>query len=817
MLKNTEFIQQLFKELKEWVDRGIITSSQKIKIENLYSAPAEEDPPKQPALKDSAAAEKKSDIKDNINFARVIIGLAVLSLSVGIIIFYASNWRKMPPVFKLIQIFFVIIALYGGAYYFLQAKRKSSITDRSVIDSSLLIGRSLLLLGIISYGTGIMLVAQIYHISSHPANGLLAWAIGAYAMAVLMREKYSLVLSMLLFVIWDMWEYFYFANAAYIFGIPVILTLWFSFKIKEYRGVTASSILFSVYCLQLSIFWINHYAANGYVGYLMITGFIIAGLLMNKFGKELRKNSDLNNAGTVFLITGWIFYLIPFYKLVNFQPESSLSIIIWGSAVLIVSLLIRDKYGCYFSAFLFFLWSSAILTPATAYWYAIPLTVLAIIFYIEKDPLGIMISAVSFIYFYYYFTIGIADTILIGEEADVLCMIMMQFPLAAFLIIYGKIMTNHELLKNAGRIFNVFGWFSLSIPFILISWPMNMTNMPSLINFGIIKNCSIEYIVLSVAALAGLSFLILKKRNESIIFAAPVLFLGLLVFFLPFHHTATRMITLHLAAIGFIFLLLFYSYLFFEGKSFENIFAFIFAIGLIVIKGAGFIFLSYDDKQFKLAYLIGFILLVIICFLINKLADKMLSDRGRYFPVNILDVICAAAVWISVYLASFRVEAQRSIFEAQPVVIEMTFIFLALSVILYSILLKMIKKDRIILYLSLIIFISSGVILLTADARIPWEVYSFTFNLLLLIISAVYMYYSSIIKSKLLLNFATAAIVIHILTRYFDLFWDMFSGSLLFIITGIIGLAGGYLLEKKRGDISKIIKTSGEDKWEKKI
>ncbi|MCL2154427.1 MAG: DUF2157 domain-containing protein [Leptospirales bacterium] len=841
MIKNTQFIRQLFKELTEWVDRGIITSSQKAKIELLYTAPEEitvldetDAPKEQPVLnstvtlKDNTVPEKKPDIKDNINFARVIIGLAVLSLSVGIIIFYAANWRKMPPVFKLIQIFFVIIALYSGAYYFLQVKRKFS-----------LIGRSLLLLGIISYGTGIMLVAQIYHISSHPTNGVLAWAIGAFAIAALMREKYSAALSILLFAIWDIWEYFYFANPNYFFIIPIVLIGLFSYRMKEYNGITISSVLFAFYSLQLSVFWIDksvpiderpfyalqhsvfwiadNSAVSGYVKYMMIAGFIIAGLLMHKFGKELRKKPDLKNAGVVFLITGWMFYVIPFYRLVpfQFQLEGSWSLITWGSAVIIASLLLRDKYGYYFSAFIFFLWSSTALTPAAAYWYAIPVAVLAIIFYIEKDKAGIIISAVSFIYFYYYFTISIIDPLMISVDAKISFYVIMQIPLAAFLITYGKIMVNHDLLKSAGNIFNIFGWFSLLIPFIAISWPMDMHNMHSFINFGVIKNCSIEYIALSAAAIAGLFFL--KKRDENIILTAPVVFFSLLVFFLPFSHTATRMITLHLAAIGFIFLLLYYSYLLSEDRSFEKVFAFIFSISLIVIKGFGFIILSYDDEWFKLAYLIGFILLTTVCFLINRLAHKMLLDKERSFPVSILDVICAIAVWLSVYLASFRIDEQRSIFEAQPVVIHMTFIFIALSVILYSVLFKIIKKDRIILYLSLIIFISSGVILLTAGPHIPWVVYSFTFNLLLFIISAVYMYYSSIIKSKRLLNFATIAIVIHILTRYFDLFWDMFSGSLLFIITGIIGLAGGYLLEKKRSGISKTIKTSAEDKSEERI
>ena len=644
MIKNTQFIQQLFKELTKWVDLEIITPLQRTKIERLYTTPNAADAP---------AAGKNSDInKDNMNFAKVIIGLAAFCLSVGIIIFYASNWRKMPPVLKLIQIFLVIIGLYGGAYYFLQTKRKFSI-----------IGRALLILGIISYGAGIMLVAQIYHISSHPANGVLAWAIGAFAIAALMRDKYSLALSILLFVIWDIWEYFYFGNPNYLFIIPILLIGLFSYKIKKSNGITVSSILLIFYITQISCYWIELYSgSNDYAAYLIV---------------------------------------------------------------------------------------------------------------------------------------------------------MLQFIFAPFLITYGKIMAGHDLFKNGGRIFNIAGWFLLLLLLFILSWPMNLKDMPSFINIGFPKCYSIEYIILSAASLAGLFFL--RKRKKSIIFAAPVLFLGLLVFFLPFNHTPTRMITLHLAAVGFIFLLLYYSYLFLEGKSFEKIFAFIFTISLITVKGFGFIILAYNEEHFKLAYLIGFILFTIVCFLLNRLADKMLTNRGKNFPVNILDIICAIVVWLSVYLASFKVDEQKSIFEAEPVVVQMTAIFIALSFILYFILLKMIKENRIILYLSLIIFISSGVILLTAGPNIPWVIYSVTFNLLLFIISAVYMYYSSIIKSKNLLDFAAIAIAIHIFTRYFDLFWDMFSGSLLFIITGIIGLAGGYLLEKKRSDISKNIKTSIEDKLEEKI
>ena len=288
----------------------------------------------------------------------------------------------------------------------------------------------------------------------------------------------------------------------------------------------------------------------------------------------------------------------------------------------------------------------------------------------------------------------------------------------------------------------------------------------------------------------------------------PVVLLPVLVFFLPFNHTATRMISTHLAAILFVFILLYYSYTDAAGKTFEKTFAFIFTAALIIIKGAGFISYSVMKPEFKLAYLIGFILFVTVCFLVNSLVHRMLSDNGTEYPVRAVDAICATGVWISIYLASFEVGSQQSIFTAESLVIKMTVIFIALSVILYYMLFKKVTGERVILYLSLIIFASSGITLFAAGPGVPWEIYSITFNLLLFVTSAVFMYYSTIVQSKKILNFATAGIIIHVFTRYFDLFWDMFSGSLLFIITGIIGLAGGYILEKKRERLTELIDAS---------
>ena len=42
-----------------------------------------------------------------------------------------------------------------------------------------------------------------------------------------------------------------------------------------------------------------------------------------------------------------------------------------------------------------------------------------------------------------------------------------------------------------------------------------------------------------------------------------------------------------------------------------------------------------------------------------------------------------------------------------------------------------------------------------------------------------------------------------VLTKYFDLFWDLMDRSLFFIVGGLILVFGGIALEKKRKEIKK--------------
>ena len=53
-------------------------------------------------------------------------------------------------------------------------------------------------------------------------------------------------------------------------------------------------------------------------------------------------------------------------------------------------------------------------------------------------------------------------------------------------------------------------------------------------------------------------------------------------------------------------------------------------------------------------------------------------------------------------------------------------------------------------------------------------------------------------NSTTLVNVAIGAIVIHVMTRYFDVFWSMLSGALLFIVTGLVLFAVAGFMEWQR-------------------
>lgn len=793
MIKKKRFISNLILEMKEWVERGFITPEQQKAILVHYKAEPVKEPAREPSKTETFSGDKKNEVsqkKRTYSFARIVTGLAALCLAAGIILFYAANWRKMPPALKLVQVFALLLTVYGSAFFFLDPKRQKP-----------LIGSVMLILGIISYGAGIFLVAQIYHISSHPANGMLAWALGALVMSLIAKERYACYLSAGLFFIWNIWEVFFFGAAGYTFIIPLCVITLFLLWINDMKGIIIAAALVCWYIFQISFYWIFNYAESGWKAYLFVCLFVVIGGGFHALSAFLRSQKGFKPTSMFLTVCGWGMWFLPyilFWHIANIFGSPILTgwaVPVWGLALLAASTFLKKYNGYYAAMAVFFFWSYAEHLAGNLPWfYALAMLLTGYLFYGIKNKRGITLSAASIFWFLFVITYYFTD---VGSSAGMYALFFTAFlPAGCFAVCCGRMLPNDDITSGGKTILQAAGWTFFLIPFFLLSWPFNANELSPLIMFEHVS-VSIEYLVLLVSS--AVFIWLLRKRGELIILESVPFIFALVMFFLPLGSTMLRMIFYHLGIIILIVVLLYLARSLSEQYKLERIVGKVFFPAILLVKVTGFLLYSGIQYDFHLAYLAGAVLFVTVCFLLNRLIDYYVNDTDFY--AKGMDALCAFCLWFSVYLSSFKVTGQRSILDAGDIVLVLSVLFLCIAVVLYYVLLKLLKNNRLMIILSFIVLLFSIITILIAGPQIPWTLYSVIFNLLLLGISVTYIYYSTVIQSKMLLNIAIAAFVLHVLTRYFDLFWDMLSGSLFFIVTGFIGLFGGYFLEKNRKNL----------------
>lgn len=638
MAEIKEMLHWLVNEVNIWITKGIITPEQRDQILKLYKVP-------QQAVITPAAKKAVIKHESRINLARVILVLAVICIAVGLIIFYASNWRKMPPGVKMAQVFLLIITCYAASWFLLFVKKE------------VFIGRLILMLAMVTFGIGIMLIAQIYHISSHPTNGLLVWAAGTLLLSAVMGERWGYYMSLALFAIWDYWEVVEYGSAGYLLIVPLLVLAVLYYRRSDRTGLVLTVMLMIIYYFQVNIHWAD-----------------------------------------------------------------------------------------------------------------------------STDYYSLHITETAFLY--------------------------MLYALGPMLMIGGRLLRYNDTLKPSAYVVTLAGWITFMVPLISFSWPYKIPDATALIllpeGTWIQTGQYAAFILLSIAGCRALS-----SGDEKPYLYIPFIAAAVILFLVPHYSTTARMISTHIAITALIASSLTLAYIMPGDWSIEKGMAFLFTISIFIVKWAGLTGSAFGDDKYMIAYLVGFIIFATVCFLINRLVKHFSGER--LYPSLIMDIITAISIWVTLYSASFKIENQESIFKADSVVIVMIFLFIVLAVLLYMLLLSRLKQNRVIIYLSMIVFISSGIALFIAGSEVSWITYSLIFNILLFTATGTAIYYSTVIQSRALLNIAVCAFILHIGTRYFDLFWDMLSGSVLFITTGVIGLAGGYILEKKRRQLISTFDTTEGD------
>ncbi|MBM7865930.1 DUF2157 domain-containing protein [Heliobacterium gestii] len=145
----------LRREIAQWHVEGLITAEQKERLLARYTP-----------------SEWRS--------SQIILWLAGLLVGLGIILLVAHNWDDIPRLVRLGLICGVITVTYSAGYLLAYGSAPASRAGNYPR-----IGSALLLLGLLSYGAGIWLVGQMYHIPSYDATGLGLWFLGAIAVAYL--------------------------------------------------------------------------------------------------------------------------------------------------------------------------------------------------------------------------------------------------------------------------------------------------------------------------------------------------------------------------------------------------------------------------------------------------------------------------------------------------------------------------------------------------------------------------------------------------------------------------------------------------------
>lgn len=106
---------------------------------------------------------------------RVLLVLAALLLSASILLLVAANWEALPRLARLIGIVALIWGFHLAGAVFAQRGNRG-------------LAGAALVLAAMSFGAGIALVGQMYHLSGDAADAILLWIAGACVTALAFRS-----------------------------------------------------------------------------------------------------------------------------------------------------------------------------------------------------------------------------------------------------------------------------------------------------------------------------------------------------------------------------------------------------------------------------------------------------------------------------------------------------------------------------------------------------------------------------------------------------------------------------------------------------
>lgn len=165
------------REGANWIEKGIITEDQYQQIISLYP-------------------EKRRVMALLPVFAGILVGL-------GILTFIASNWQQITHLFRLLLIVSGMTGFYLGG-------------QRMMNKGEMALGISLIGVGLMSFGAGIFLLAQMFQIVTYDARAFIFWALPGVGLTYLYNSRYLFLLTALIVNAGQFYSVIYLQNFSYI-------------------------------------------------------------------------------------------------------------------------------------------------------------------------------------------------------------------------------------------------------------------------------------------------------------------------------------------------------------------------------------------------------------------------------------------------------------------------------------------------------------------------------------------------------------------------------------------------------------------------
>lgn len=218
------FKKELAHEARDWVHEGLVSDTQANAILARYGESLNEDPNK------------------NSFGYYLLMSLGALFLGLALILIVSHNWDEIPRLVRTVGLLLLTLGCNGqGIRLFLSGRLQA--------------GKIWLFFGGISYGTSIMLIAQIYHLGEHFPDGIFWWAIGILPLVIFTQSR---LLGLLCFTLASIWAIVETGEDFFptLYPLFAIVMLWLTLFQKSSRFLFLVSIAGLIVWFNLALAWL---------------------------------------------------------------------------------------------------------------------------------------------------------------------------------------------------------------------------------------------------------------------------------------------------------------------------------------------------------------------------------------------------------------------------------------------------------------------------------------------------------------------------------------------------------------------------------